>query len=226
MIFTTPWCPPAESAGRHGARDWLLHEGVNLLTLTGPGGTGKTRLALQLALDVQDQFRDGVCWVSLAPIADPNLVVATIASAFDLRESMGSQSLLHSLKRYLEDKHLLLVLDNFEQVVTAADGVADLLEVCPWLKVLVTSRAPLHIRGERQFPVPPLALPDRKRPSGLERLSQYAAVESLHSTRSGGETRFRDHQRDRAGCGRDLLSTQLRPYSAVRRSSVPPSCSG
>ena len=121
-------------------------------------------------MDVQDQFRDGVRWVSLAPIADPHLVAATIAGAFDLRESVGSQALIHSLKRFLEDKHLLLVLDNFEQVVTAADVVADLLEVCPWLKVLVTSRSPLHIRGERQFPVPPLALPDRKHPAGLERL--------------------------------------------------------
>ena len=173
--------PPTTLIGRQAelvaARDWLLREGVNLLTFTGPGGTGKTRLALQLAIDVQDQFRDGVYWVPLAPIADPNLVVATIAGAFDLRESAGGQALIQSLKRFLEDKHLLLVLDNFEQVVTAADVVAELLEVCPWLKVIVTSRSPLHIRGERQFPVPPLALPDRRQPAGLERLSQYAAVE-------------------------------------------------
>jgi predicted ATPase/class 3 adenylate cyclase len=173
--------PPTPLIGRTTElatlRAWLLQEGVSLLTLTGPGGSGKTRLALQLAIDLQDQFHDGVCWVSLAPIGDPNLVVTTIANVCDIREAAGGQSLLHSLKRYLEDKHLLLVLDNFEQVVTAADVVADLLETSPWLKVIVTSRSPLHIRGERQFPVPPLALPDRKRSSGLERLSQYAAVE-------------------------------------------------
>ena len=173
--------PPTPLIGRATElatfRAWLLQEGVNLLTLTGPGGSGKTRLALQLAIDLQDQFHDGVCWVSLAPIGDPNLVVTTIANVCDIREAAGGQSLLQSLKHYLEDKRLLLVLDNFEQVVTAADVVAELLEASPWLKVIVTSRSPLHIRGERQFPVPPLALPDRKRPSDLERLSQYAAVE-------------------------------------------------
>jgi predicted ATPase/class 3 adenylate cyclase len=173
--------PPTPLIGRETElatlRAWLLQEGASLLTLTGPGGSGKTRLALQLASDLKEQFHDGVCWVSLASIGDPSLVVATMANAFDLRESAGSQSLLQSLKRYLEDKRLLLVLDNFEQVVTAADGVADLLETSPWLKVIVTSRSPLHIRGERQFPLPPLALPDRKRLPALERLSQYAAVE-------------------------------------------------
>ncbi|MFN8597515.1 MAG: adenylate/guanylate cyclase domain-containing protein [Anaerolineae bacterium] len=173
--------PPTPLIGREAelatAREWLLRGGANLITVTGPGGSGKTRLALQLALDTQDQFRDGVYWVPLAAIADPNLVVATIAGVFDLRESPGSQALIQSLKRALEDKHLLLVLDNFEQVVTAADIVAELLEACPWLKIVVASRAPLHIRGERQFPVPPLALPERQRLVDLERLSQYAAVE-------------------------------------------------
>jgi predicted ATPase/class 3 adenylate cyclase len=173
--------PPTPLIGRETElatlRAWLLQEGVSLLTLTGTGGSGKTRLALQLAIDLQDQFQDGAAWVPLASISDPDRVAAAIANAFDLREAAGGQSLIHNLKRYLEDKRLLLVLDNFEQIVTAADVVADLLEASPWLKVIVTSRSPLHIRGERQFPVPPLALPDRKRPSDLERLSQYAAVE-------------------------------------------------
>ncbi len=148
---------------------------VRLLTLTGTGGVGKTRLALQVATDLLDDFADGVCFVSLAPISDPDLVVPTIAQALGLKET-GERPLLDLLKAYLEDKHLLLLLDNFEQVVMAAPRLSDLLVMCPELKLLVTSRAALHIYSEQEFAVPPLALPDLTHLLEWEVLSQYAAV--------------------------------------------------
>jgi predicted ATPase len=126
-----------------------------LVTLTGPGGTGKTRLALQAAAEVLEHFSSGVFVVQLSPIRDPELVVPTIARTFALKEAPG-QPVFESVLEYLEDKELLLVFDNFEQVVDAAPVVADLLQGCPGLKALVTSRAPLQVRAEREFPVSPL----------------------------------------------------------------------
>ena len=148
---------------------------VRLVTLTGPGGTGKTRVGLQVAAELIDQFADGVCFVSLAPIGDPGLVASTVAQTLGLRE-MGGGPLLVSLKAYLRDRSLLLVLDNFEQVLTAAPLVAELLTACPGLKVLVTSRAALRLSGEHESPVPPLELPDPTHLPDLEALSQYEAV--------------------------------------------------
>ncbi len=153
----------------------LQREDVRLLTLTGTGGTGKTRLALQVAAELSDLFLDGVYFVNLAPISNPALVVSTIAQTLNIKEVAG-QSLLDLLKGSLHWKRLLLLLDNFEQVVDAAVDVAGLLVVCPNLKVLVTSRMPLHVRGEQEFAVPPLALPDLKHVSDLMTLSQYEAV--------------------------------------------------
>jgi predicted ATPase/class 3 adenylate cyclase len=126
-----------------------------LVTLTGPGGTGKTRLALQAAAELLEHFSSGVFVVQLSPIRDPGLVVPTIAQTFALKEAPG-QEVFESVLEYLEDKELLLVFDNFEQVVDAAPVVADLLQRCPGLKALVTSRAPLQVRAEREFPVSPL----------------------------------------------------------------------
>ena len=153
----------------------LCRPEVRLLTLTGTGGVGKTRLALQIATNLLDDFAEGVCFVSLAPISDPELVLPTIAQALGLWEA-GDRPLMEHLKTYLRGKHLLLLLDNFEQVVQASPLLVELLEACPGLKVLVTSRAVLHVSGEHEFPVPLLALPDLKQLPESEFLSQYAAV--------------------------------------------------
>jgi predicted ATPase len=131
---------------------------VRLLTLTGPGGTGKTRLALEVARGLVPAFPDGVVFVGLAAVQDPGLVVPTIAQALGIREAAG-QSLLENLAEQVGNRRLLVVLDNFEQVLPAAAMVVELLMACPRLKVLVTSRAALRVSGEHTFAVLPLSLP-------------------------------------------------------------------
>jgi predicted ATPase len=131
---------------------------TRLVTVSGPGGVGKTRLALQVAAEAADDFADGVAFVGLDPIRDPDLVVATIAHAVGLREA-GSQSWFDQLAAFLRWRDQLLILDNFEQIVAAAPIVSDLLTACPRLKILVTSRETLRLTGERDFPLAPLDLP-------------------------------------------------------------------
>jgi predicted ATPase/class 3 adenylate cyclase len=163
-----------------------------LLTLTGPGGTGKTRLALQVAADLLDDFPDGVWFVELAALTDPSLVISTIAHTLGVKEAAG-QPLIDTLKTYLKERQLLLLLDNFEQLlgheslkqahteftpksVDASREVSHLLAACPRLKVVVTSRVVLHLRGEHEYAVPSLMLPDHRHLPSLERLAQYEAV--------------------------------------------------
>ena len=148
---------------------------VRLLTLSGVGGTGKTRLALQAAADMVDEFEHGVFFVPLAALRDPALMLQTIAQAFDVREVAGRQ-LKEQLKDHLRGKQMLLVLDNFEQVIDAAPLLTELLSAAPGLKVLVTSREVLRLSGETDYPVPPLSLPDLRRLPPLNRLTQYEAV--------------------------------------------------
>jgi predicted ATPase len=140
-------------------RDLLEATGVRLVTLTGPGGIGKTRLALQAAADQLDRFDDGVYFVDLAHVRQPDGVFEAVVRAVGLSGS-GDGPLLETLKAQLRPRRTLLVLDNFEQVMAAADGVADLLGQCSDLKILVTSREALRVRGEHLLAVPPLALPN------------------------------------------------------------------
>jgi predicted ATPase/transcriptional regulator with XRE-family HTH domain len=148
---------------------------TRLITLTGPGGVGKTRLGLQAAAQVRTAFADGAWFVALAPLQDPDLVVSTIAQVLGVKE-LGGAPLLDRLKEVLRDKHMLLVLDNFEHVAAAAPCITELLAAVPDLKVLVTSRAVLHLSGELEFLVPPLALPDPQHLSAIETLAQCDAV--------------------------------------------------
>ena len=178
--------PPSPLIGREreaGEVAALLHrtpeEGpVRLLTLTGPGGVGKTRLALELARLAAPRYADGVVFVALAPLRDPDLVAAAIAQALRVKEG-GRRSLQEALRAHLLEKRLLLLLDNFEQVAAAAPVVADLLARCPGLRVLATSRARLRVGGEQVYPVPPLRTPDPAHLPGLPELAAVPAVALL-----------------------------------------------
>jgi predicted ATPase len=155
----------------------ILRDDVAMVTLTGPAGTGKSRLGIQIALDLRDQFSDGVFLVTLENIRNPDLVIPTIAKTLNITETTSGLSLFELLKTHLNQKQLLLLLDNFEQVLGAAPDIANLLEACPRIKILVTSRAPLHLRAEKELPIPPLRVPPQQKIYILEPLSQYSAVE-------------------------------------------------
>jgi predicted ATPase/class 3 adenylate cyclase len=147
-----------------------------LLTLLGPGGAGKTRLAIQVAANVLHHFEQGIFFVDLAPISDPQFVSRTIAETLNIRET-ASQPVVQSIKNYLGEKNLLFILDNFEQIVETAPLVADLLSSAPKLKVILTSRQPLMISGEQEYLVPPMGVPVLDHRESIKAISQYEAVE-------------------------------------------------
>jgi predicted ATPase len=157
------------------AAELLLRDDVRLVTFVGSGGSGKTRLSVEAARALVEMFSGGVFFVSLAGLKDPSLVTSQITSTLGAPERKDVR-LLQSLKDYLEIKRILLVLDNFEQVISAAEIVAELLEGCPLLKILATSRSPLRVSGEHEFPVLPLPIPKLKGPASVNSLLEIPSV--------------------------------------------------
>jgi len=164
--------------GRDAERDDVLsllrRDDVRVVTLTGPGGTGKTRLALDAGAALLSEMDDGVWWVSLAPLRDPRLVISEIASTLEITE--GGAPLLDTVVSGVRDKTMLLILDNFEQVIEAAALIGRILSGAPRVKALVTSRFPLRIAGEREYAVPPLITPPLDLPLTPESLANYPSV--------------------------------------------------
>jgi predicted ATPase len=152
----------------------LRRADVRIVTLSGPGGTGKTRLALEVAQLVAAEF-EAVAFVALANVLDPAAVIPNIAQTVGIREE-GDRPLADRLQEALRERRVLLVLDNFEQVTGAGSALASFLAICPGVKALVTSRLVLHIRGERELPLDPLPVPNPKRLPALDELQQVPAV--------------------------------------------------
>lgn len=152
-------------------RNLLDREEIRLVTLFGPGGTGKTRLSLKLGELFLDRFESGVFFIPLAEVSEPDLLVSKVAKQLGIREG-GSRPLLASVRNYLRDKQILIIMDNFEQIIQGGDLIADLMNSAPRLKFLVTSRTLLNLRGEYEYPVPPLALPDKNQINNVEIVKQ------------------------------------------------------
>ncbi len=167
--------------------EWLSKTDVGLVTLTGPAGVGKSRLALEVARTVREQFADGAYLVRLTPIQDPGRVLLAIAETVGLREIPEGRSVAEALAQFLRNKHMLLVLDNFEHVLDAASQLSQLLEVCPGMKLLVTSRASLRLRGERELRIQTLVVPSLVDAQDIDRFSEFASValfiQRVHSFR-------------------------------------------
>lgn len=184
--------PPTHFIGRETElteiAELLVHSEVRLVTLTGPGGTGKTRLGLESAWAMLNQFPHGVYFVDLAPISDSALVATTAAHAIDIREG-GGRPPLENLKDYLANKQILLLFDNFEQVIDAAPMATELLAMAPGVKMLVTSRIPLQLRGEHEYPVSPLALPPDT-PGSLGEILEYEAISLFRQQAQSVQPRF------------------------------------
>src|SRR6266498_3810543 len=185
QVETRPANLPVQRTGFVGrekevsaAKELLRREDVRLVTVTGPGGIGKSRLAVQVASGLAEHFPGGTYFVPLSSLNDPALIVSVIVQTLGIGEA-GGQSPLEILKENLQESlraPMLLLLDNFEHLIQAAPTVSDLLAMGPNLKIMVTSRAPLHVYGEHEFPVPPLAMPDSPVVPPVEVLSQYPAV--------------------------------------------------
>ena len=170
-------------------RQKLLHRDVRLLTLTGAGGVGKTRLGLEVARQVRDQFADGESFVALAPISNPALVPSAIAQALRVKQEAG-QSVTEALEQYLRNRQLLLVLDNFERLLEAGLPIVRLLAGCPRMKVLVTSRIVLRLQGEHTYEVPPLSLPPAGDRPSPEELGRYEAIRLFMQRAQAANSRF------------------------------------
>src|SRR5439155_27299232 len=152
-----------------------LLERTRLLTLTGTGGSGKTRLAIRVASRLLGSFADGVCFVDLSSVADPALVASTVAKALGVTED-GGRPILEAVKDHLRDREALVVFDNFEQVLDGASVVEEILAATPRTRAIVTSRVVLSTRGEQEFQVPPLGPPD---PASLPDLATLRAVDAI-----------------------------------------------